>query len=127
MSGTVTTENGAYFRYVGTREAADAEYMRFQGCLLQLNDEASIVGDLEHRWVIFQNGWVHGLTSYKNENDATVFGKQMFRDEPNANYIIVQVEPEKHALSAMHLLGSAISDVESYQMKEQARKAKEEG
>jgi len=41
----------------------------------------------------------------------------MFRDEPNAPYIIAQVEPEKHALSAMHLLASALSDVDSLQIK----------
>jgi len=121
MSGTVTTKNGAYFRFEGTREAADAEYERFQGCLLQLIDDNSIVGNLEGRWVIFQNGWVYGLSSYPCEGDAAAFGRQIFRDEPDANYIIAECEPEKHALSAMHLLASALSDVESYQMREAAK------
>lgn len=117
MSGVVKTGHGATYRYGGDREEAAREYERFQGCLLQLVDDESIVGNLEDQWVIFKNGWVYGLSGFSNERDAQVFAAQIFRDEPDANYIIVQVQPEKHALSAMHLLASALSDVESFEMR----------
>lgn len=123
MSGVVTGAHGGSYRYEGDPDEGAAEYERFQGCLLQLTDDNSIVGNLEERWVIFQNGWVFGLSSYQTESDAIAFARQIFRDEPDANYIIACCEPEKHALTAMHLLGSAISDVESLQMK--AKKAEE--
>lgn len=127
MSGVEITPHGAGYRYVGARDAAAAEYKRFQGCLLQLVDPDSMVGNLQDRWVIFQNGWVHGLCGYPTEADAATFGRQIFRDEPDANYIIVQVLPEWHALTAMHLLASALSDVESYQMRQQQAEDADKG
>lgn len=113
MTRLVTTEHGASYRYAGDKDEAAREYARFQGCLLQLTDEASEIGNLEGRWVIFQSGWVFGLSAYATENDALSFARQIFRDEPDANYIVVQVDPEKHALTAMHLLASALSDFEA--------------
>lgn len=118
MSGLVTTESGVSYSYGGDRREAEKEYGRFQGCLLQLVDEDSIVGDLEDQWIIFQNGWVFGLSGFSTESNATTFAKQIFRNEPDANYIIVQVQPEKHAQSAMHLLASAMSDVDSLDLRE---------
>jgi hypothetical protein len=113
MVQLMTTPHGASYRYAGDKDEAAREYARFQGCLLQLIDETSEIGNLEGRWVIFQSGWVFGLSAYATENDALSFARQIFRSEPDASYIVVQVEPEKHALTAMHLLGSALSDVES--------------
>jgi len=118
MSGVVSkTEGGSYF-YGGDPKVAEQEYERFQGCLLQLIDDESMVGDLEGRWVIFKNGWVFGLSSYPTESDARAFARQIFRDEPNADYIVAQVDPEKHALSAMHLLASALGDVDVINLQE---------
>jgi hypothetical protein len=108
-----TNESGASYHYGGPEDEAAREYERFRGCLLQLTDEGTDVGNVEGRWVIFQSGWVYGLSSYKSEQDAIAFARQIFRDEPEASYIIVQVDTDKHALTAMHLLASALSDVES--------------
>lgn len=124
----VNPHRDAVYRYFGTAEEGEAEYKRFQGCLLQLVDENSIVGDLQDQWVIFKNGWVYGLSAFGTEENAIAFANQIFRDEPDANFIIAQVLPETHALTAMHLIGSALSDVESYQMKQrQAEEAADEG
>jgi len=54
MTRLVTTEHGASYRYAGDKDEAAREYARFQGCLLQLTDEASEIGNLEGRWVIFR-------------------------------------------------------------------------
>jgi hypothetical protein len=126
MSGVVNTTHGGTYRFSGDKDEAAKEYERFQGCLLQLVDDESIVGNLEDQWVIFKNGWVYGLSAFTTEENARRFAQQIFRDEPNANYIIVQVQPEKHALSAMHLLASALSDVESLQMRAEKEAEEEE-
>lgn len=117
MMRVVTTQNGASYRYAGDADEAAREYERFRGCLLQLTDENTDVGNVEGRWVIFQSGWVFGLSSYATERDALAFARQIFRDDPDATYIVVQVDTEKHALSAMHLIASALSDVESNKMR----------
>lgn len=119
MSGVVShAEGGSYF-YAGDWDVAEQEYERFRGCLAQLLDDQTLVGDVEGRWVIFKDGWVYGMATYATEGDARAFGRQIFRDEPNADYIVVQVDPEKHALSAMHLLASALSDVDSFDFAEE--------
>ena len=97
---------------IGEKGETAKEYERFLGCIAQLLDDQTLVGDVEGRWVIFKDGWVYGLATYLNEDDARAFARQMFRDEPMASYIIVQVDPEKHAISPLHLLASALSDVD---------------
>jgi hypothetical protein len=92
----------------GDKDVADREYKSFRGCLAQLLDDQTLVGDVEGRWVIFKDGWVFGMATYASQDDAIAFGKQIFRDEPHATYIIVEVDAEKHALTAMHLLASAL-------------------
>lgn len=108
MSGS----NDEYF-WCGSGELAEEEYKRFQGSLMQLLDDETMIGDVEGRWVIFKDGWVYGMSTYSSKVDATSFARQIFRDEPSPSYIVVQVDPEKHALSAMHLLASALGDIDS--------------
>lgn len=119
MLKLVTTPHGGTYHYAGDEKEGAKEYERFQGCLAQLIDSESLVGNLEGRWVIFQSGWVHGFCSYPSEREAIVFARQIFRDEPDASYIVAQVDPEKHALTAMHLLASALSDLDSLEIRAQ--------
>ena len=114
MSIRVFVEGGGSYQRFGAVEACEEEYERFRGCLMQLLDDETLVGDAEGRWVIFQNGWVYGMATYASESDANAFARQMFRGETDANYIIAQVDPEKHALSAMHLLASVMGDADEF-------------
>jgi len=116
MLNTAKGPNDTVYYFNGNSDEAAAEYERFQGCLLQLMDESSDIGDLEDKWVIFKDGWVYGLSAFDSQFNASAFARQIFRDEPNATYIVAQVK-EEHALSAMHLLASALSDVESIEMR----------
>ena len=103
--------DGGSFAWAGaSREAAHKEYELFRGCIAQLLDPESMVGDVDQRWVIFHGGWVYGMASYATEEDARVFGKQMFRDDPNATYVVVKVDVTAHGLNAMEVLASAVSD-----------------
>ncbi len=113
-----TTDGGTYYA-VGTDEATSAEYKRFRGCLAQLLDESTMVGDVEGKWIIFKDGWLFGMAAYGSKRNAMAFAEQIFRDESDPAYIIVQVNPEQHALSAMHLLASALSDVDSFDFGEE--------
>jgi len=106
------SDSGGQISYNGSEEAADAEYERFRGCMAQLLDDKTMVGDVENRWVIFKDGWVYGMATYPTEEDATVFAWQIFRDERDTPYIIVRVNPEEHAISAMHLLASALDGLD---------------
>ena len=91
---------------------ANEEYKKFQRCLPQMIDDDSMLGDLDGKWVIFKDGWVYGLASYESYEAARQFGEQLFRDEPGACYIIVQVDLEQHQISPLHLLGDALSQIE---------------
>lgn len=95
------------------QEAAD-EYTRFRRCLPQLIDsDDPITGDLAGRWVIFQHGWVHGLTSYPDQESARAFAARMFGTHPESAYIVVQVDLDRHKVSALHALADAISELDS--------------
>ena len=113
--------NDTFYYFNGDRDKAATEYARFQGCLLQLMDDSSMEGDLTNQWVIFKDGWVFGLSAFDSSFNASVFAKQIFRDEPCASYIVAQVK-EEHAISPMHLLGSALSDVDALQMRQEGNK-----
>ena len=106
---------GTYYSSNGSEEAR-AEYERFRGCIAQLLDDETLVGDVEGRWVIFRDGWAYGMATYPTQDDALAFAKQMFRDEPGATYIIVQVDIEAHNINAMEVLASAISDAEGFDL-----------
>jgi hypothetical protein len=71
-----------------------------------------MLGDLAGKWVIFKDGWVYGLAAYDTQKEAISFGKQIFRDEPHAAWIVVQVDIEQHQISPLHLLGDALSQLE---------------
>lgn len=101
---------------VGSAETTKQEYERFRGCIAQLLDDETIVGDVEGRWVVFKDGWVYGMATYPSLHDAQVFGQQMFRDDPDASYIIVKVDLDLHELNAMETLASAISDAEGFDL-----------
>jgi len=107
-----TDDGGSYYAVFPQRqdEKAAQEYERFRGCIAQLLDDETMVGDVDGRWIVFQNGWVYGMATYPTKEDAVAFGKQMFRDEPGATYIVVQVDCDAHAITAMHILGSAMTD-----------------
>lgn len=115
MLTVVDVDGSGRFLYEGDRDETWKEYERFRGCLAQLLDDSTMVGDVEGKWIIFKDGWLFGMASYTTQSDAGAFAAQIFRDERNPSYIIVQVNPEEHALSAMHLLASALSDVDSFE------------
>jgi hypothetical protein len=117
MSGTINKVNdGGYLRFEGDAALAEQEYERFRGCLAQLLDPESMVGDVEGRWIIFKDGWVFGMAAYDSEDNARAFGRQIFREEPDASYIIVRVDAEEHAVSGLHLLASAVSDADGFDL-----------
>jgi len=101
---------------VGDKDATRAEYEKFCGSIAQLLDEQSMIGDVAGQWVIFKDGWVYGMASYKTYADAYAFAQQIFRDEPDASYIIVEVDLEKHDISPLVVLASALSDVDQAQI-----------
>ena len=97
----------------GCLEKMSQEYDYFKKCLPQLIDSSEITGDLEGRWIIFKDGWVYGLASYESSNEARDFARQMFRDEPGATWIVVKVDLEQHGVSVLHLLGDALSELDT--------------
>ena len=99
-----TGERGGY-------EQCLKEYERFRKCLPQLIDDQEITGDLTGKWIIFKDGWVYGMAAYETEREAIMFGRLIFRNDP-AEYIITQVSLEKHGVSALHLLGDALSELD---------------
>ena len=105
-----TTDDGSNYHAVGDPKQARREYESFRGCIAQLLDDETLVGDVEGRWIVFKDGWVYGMATYPSRHDAIAFGNQMFRDESDATYIIVQVELEGHGVNAMEILASAVSD-----------------
>jgi len=100
------------YTYIGDLQLARKEYEDFQRCLPQLIDESEITGDLEGRWIIFRDGWVYGLASYNTRVEAIQFGGQMHHDEPEATWLVVQVDLNKHMLSALHLLGDVLRGID---------------
>lgn len=111
---------------VGAKDKTAAEYENFCGCVAQLLDDKSLTGDLEGQWVIFKDGWVYGMAAYRTQRDAEVFARQIFRDEPNASYIVVEVDLEKHDISPLAVLASALSDVEFVQRQEEQERLEDE-
>ena len=103
---------------IGDKKKTEQEYQNFCGSIAQLLDDKTLVGDAENRWVIFKDGWVYGLATYPCESDARAFARQMFRDEPDASYIIVEVNLERHDISPLVILASAFSDVDAAKFKE---------
>ena len=101
---------------VGTKAQAEAEYERFLGCFGQLLDDNTMIGDVEGRWVIFQHGWVAGMATYASSDDALAFARQMFRDEPNASYIIVRVDAEEHQIDGLQMLASCVGDADDFDL-----------
>lgn len=93
-------------------KTAEAEYEKFQRCLPQLIDGEAMLGDLDGKWLVWKDGWVYGLASYETMADACSFGRQMFRDDPTAVWIVVRVDIERHQISPLHLLGDALSQLE---------------
>lgn len=108
----IKTDDGGQFWYVGDPKLARREYDLFRGCIAQLLDDETMVGDVAGRWVVFKDGWVYGMGTYPSQADAAIFGRTMFRDEPDATYIVVKADVEGHGLNAMEILGSAISDAD---------------
>lgn len=105
-------EQGYLYAYVGDRELAAREYAGFRRCLPQLIDGDEITGNLENKWVIFKDGWVYGMAAYETFGAAEAFGRQLFRDEPDATYIVACVNLEAHKVSPLQLLGDAIGDLD---------------
>ena len=54
MSGVVSEAEGGSYHYWGDPKAGEQEYKRFRGCLAQLLDESTMVGDVEGKWIIFK-------------------------------------------------------------------------
>jgi len=105
-----STGDGGQFFYVGDLRQAEAEYAKFRGCIAQLLDDQTMVGDVLDRWVVFKDGWVYGMATYPHKTDAVAFANQMFRGEPDASYIIVQADLKKHGLNIMEILASGVPD-----------------
>jgi hypothetical protein len=110
------TSDGGEFWFQGELPQAKIEYQRFRGCIAQLLDDETMVGDVEGRWVVFKDGWVYGMGTYSEKRDAIIFGRQMLRDEIGATFIVVKVDMEAHAITAMHILGSAVSDADGFDL-----------
>lgn len=110
MGHDVRTDDGGCYYMVGDEKQAAQEYERFRGCIAQLLDDETLVGDAEGRWIVFKDSWVYGMATYPSMADAIAFGLQMFRDEPDETYIIVKVDLEIHGINAMEILASAMTD-----------------
>jgi hypothetical protein len=110
MGHDVNSTGGGSYYSVGNPEKARAEYKNFRAVIAQLLDDETLVGDVEGRWIVFKDSWVYGMATYPLKEDAIVFGKQMFRDEPDAAYIVVRVELDDHNINAMEVLASAMTD-----------------
>jgi len=110
MGQDVSTKDGGNYFAVGNDEKARKEYENFRSVIAQLLDDETLVGDVEGRWVVFKDSWVYGMATYPSKSDAIAFGRQMFRDEPDATYIVVQVDLEIHGINAMEILASAMTD-----------------
>jgi hypothetical protein len=110
--------SGPYWWPGPPSDKVEEEYKKFQCCLPQLIDGEAMLGDLDGKWVIFKDGWVYGLATYETQMDAISFGRQMFRDEPEAIWIVVQVDLEAHKISPLHLLGDALSQLEFEEAKD---------
>lgn len=96
--------------YFGPHPHVDQEYERFKRCLPQLVDPESQTGDLTGKWVIFQDGYVYGLSGYDTDAMAHSFAYSMGLGDP---HIVALVDLEKHGLHPLHLLSAAIIDQEA--------------
>jgi hypothetical protein len=90
----------AFYLY-GPRQEAEEQYGIFKKVLGQLQGGDPLLGDLSGKWVIFADGYVYGLASYKSPDEAYDFSRVM---RLNRGYVVALVDMEAHDVSPLEIL-----------------------
>jgi hypothetical protein len=80
--------------------AGEKQYELFKKVLLQLTGKDLIMGDLTGKWVIFADGYVHGLVGYESAEQALMFARHM----RVTSYVVALVDVSVHDVNPLELL-----------------------